>query len=186
MIMKSYLCYFAIIIVVCMNNVFAQECLIPCYLYNPNIQTAVPSKDNDVDFNMIIRYISDSELSMGPVISSDTSDDCNFITLKTDTAGNWFIKSEDTYLIFYDKNKDYLSDCSMQKCERTILSKRHQLIVKTEHLYPFEILFWGVTSCDTPTYLFHKTYGIVGIKDHHMYYYFRKDFLEYLLQQDHD
>jgi hypothetical protein len=99
-----------------------------------------------------------------------------------DSVGNWYVKSGDSFFIFYDVEKDYLADCSMTNCEKTILSKRHQLIVNTEHLYPFEILFWGVTSCDTPTYLFHNTFGIVGIQDIHGVEYLRKDFLEYILQ----
>ena len=184
--MKNTCFYFAIISIICINEVFPQEPLTPCFLYHDNIQAADSLKDYDIKFYMKIRHVSDSELSIGPLISRDTSDDCRFMTFKTDTVGNWYIKSGDSYFLFYDKTKDYLSDCSMQKCEKTILSKRHQLTVKTEHLYPFEILFWGVTTCDTPTYLFHETYGIVGIKDNHEDYYFRIDFLEYLFRKNHN
>jgi hypothetical protein len=181
--MKNGFLYLAMVSVVCINDLVAQERLIPCYLCHPNIQTTDSLKDGDESYNMRIRYISDSEFSIGPVFNIDTSENCRFITFMTDSHGNWYIKSEGTYFIFYNKEKDYLADCCMPECETTLFSKRHQLIFGTEHLYPFEILFWGVTSCDTPTYLFHEDYGIVGTKDNHEYFYFRKDFIEYLLQK---
>lgn len=181
--MKIFKLFLAFVPLLCATGVFAQEYDVPCFVYLPSLRTIDSLKNDDLKFNMHIRYISDSELSIGPTISIDTNEDCRFMTFKTDTVGNWYIKSGDTFFIFYDVEKDYLADCCISNCEKTILSKRHQLIVKTEHLYPFEILFWGVTSCDTPTYLFHETYGIVGIEDNHEYFYFRKDFIEYLLQK---
>ncbi len=187
MIMKNVLFYLAMISFICINDLIAQERLIPCYLYHPNVQSTDDSlKDGDVSFNMRIRYISDSEFSIGPVFNNDTSEDCRFITFMIDSVGNWYIKSEDYAFIFYDKKKAYLADCCISKCETTLFSKRNQLILKKEHLYPFEILFWGVNTRDTPTYLFHEGYGIVGTYDNFGQYFFRKDFIDYFLQKNQD
>lgn len=173
---------FAIFPVLYATVAFAQEYNIPCYVYLSSLQMIDSLNNNEMKFDWCVRYISETEQSVGPIISIDTNEDCRFITLRMDSVGNWYVKSGDSFFIFYDVEKDYLADCSMSNCEKTILSKRHQLIVNTEHLYPFEIMFWGVTSCDTPTYLFHNTFGIVGIQDIHGVEYLRKDFLEYILQ----
>lgn len=185
MIKKFNIIILLFLLLFCAKSSFAQECRIPCYLYQSNVQTIDSIRNDEIKFYIQIRHISDSVISVGPVISKDTNEDCHFIILKLEN-GNWYVKSENSFHIFYDKEKDYLADCCISTCEKTILSKRHQLVIGAEHLYPFEILFWGVTSCDTPTYLFHKTFGLIGMQDNYGYDYFREDFLEYILQKTRD
>ena len=168
------------------NNVCTQNISMPCYRYQSNIHSIDSLLTGDVKFNMQIRYLSETEISVGPLFSNDTSENCRYITFKKNEDGNWYVKVGDTYRIFYWKEKDYLADCCIPTCEETFLSKRNVRILNSEHLYPFEVLFWGVVSCDHPTYLFHQTFGIVGIENIHSYDYFRKDFLEYLFQSNKD
>lgn len=165
------------------NNVCTQNISMPCYRYPSNIHSVDSLPTADVKFNMRICYLSESEISIGPLFSKDTSENCRYITFKKNEDGNWYVKVDDTYRIFYWKEKDYLADCCIPTCEETLLSKRHIQILNSECLYPFEVLFWGSTTCDSPTYLFHQTFGIVGVRDVHGRDYFRKDFLEFILQK---